>query len=286
IITPGVLGLTEVEPASLFAKAVGPVSVSFTTANPLPGDGHIVITFPLGFGLIGGEVMSLAGDGPSFDGMTTVALSEHSVIISRLEGSLVEADTKVFLALNGIKNPPVSGPTGAYSVKTETSAGVTIDQATYVSSDIMFEEVIPKPTENPLPDSSKGDSKSDVEPSTEVASEDPENIRAPLPEAASDDHENIGATLVGAALAKAAAEDPESIGAALAEAASEDPESIGAALAKAAAEDPESIGAALAEAASEDPESIGAALAEAASNDPESIGAALAEAASNDPESI
>jgi hypothetical protein len=286
IITPGVLGLTEVEPASLFAKAVGPVSVSFTTANPFPGDGHIAITFPLGFGLIGGEVMSLAGDGPSFDGRTTVALSEHSVIISRLEGSLVGADTKVFLVLNGIKNPPVSGPTGTYSVKTKTSAGVTIDQATSVSSDIMFEEVIPKPTENPLPDSSKRDSKSDVRPSTEAASEDTESMRAPLAQAGSDDRASIRASLVGAALAKAAAEDPESIGAALAKAAAEDPESIGAALAKAAAEDPESIGAALAEAASNDPESIGAALAEAASNDPESIGAALAKAAAEDPESI
>ncbi len=286
IITPGVLGLTEVEPASLFAKAVGPVSVSFTTANPFPGDGHIAITFPLGFGLIGGEVMSLAGDGPSFDGRTTVALSEHSVIISRLEGSLVGADTKVFLVLNGIKNPPVSGPTGTYSVKTETSAGVTIDQATSVSSDIMFEEVIPKPNENPLPDSSKRDSKSDVRPSTEAASKDTESMRAPLAEAGSDDRASIRASLVGAALAKAAAEDPESIGAALAKAAAEDPESIGAALAEAAAEDPESIGAALAEAAVEDPESIGAAIIFAREIDEHALGRALQEGRARNPEAF
>jgi hypothetical protein len=283
IITPGVLGLTEVEPASLFAKAVGPVSVSFTTANPFPGDGHIAITFPLGFGLIGGEVMSLAGDGPSFDGRTTVALSEHSVIISRLEGSLVGADTKVFLVLNGIKNPPVSGPTGTYSVKTKTSAGVTIDQATFVSSDIMFEEVIPKPTENPP---SKRDSKSDVSPSTEAASKDTESMRAPLAQAGSDDRASIRASLVGAALAKAAAEDPESIGAALAEAASEDPESIGAALAEAASEDPESIGAALAEAAAEDPESIGAAIIFAREIDEHALGRALQEGRARNPEAF
>jgi hypothetical protein len=252
IITPGVLGFTNVEPASLVAKAVGRVTVSFTTANPLPGEGDIVITFPSGFGLIGGEVMNLAGDGPSFDGMTTVVLSEHSVIISRLEGNLVEADTKVFLVLNGIKNPPVSGPTGTYSVKTKTSAGVPIDQATSVPSDIMFEEVIPKLTENPLPDSSKRDSRSDVEPLTEAASEKPESI--------------------GAAPAEAASEDPESIGAALAVAASEDPESIGAALAGAAAEDPESIGAAIIFAREIDEHALGRALQKGRSRNPEALG--------------
>jgi hypothetical protein len=277
IITPGVLGFTNVEPASLVAKAVGRVTVSFTTANPLPGEGDIVITFPSGFGLIGGEVMNLAGDGPSFDGMTTVVLSEHSVIISRLEGNLVEADTKVFLVLNGIKNPPVSGPTGTYSVKTKTSAGVPIDQATSIPSDIMFEEVITKPTENPLPDWFKRDSRSYgdnrsskglrlVEPSTEAASEDPESI--------------------GAALAKAASEDPESIGAALAVAASEDPESIGAALAVAASEDPESIGAALAVAATEDPESIGAAIIFAREIDEHALGRALQKGRSRNPEAL
>ena len=281
IITPGVLGFTDVEPASLVAKAVGRVTVSFTTANPLPGNGDIVITFPSGFGLIGSEVMSLAGDGPSIDGMTTVVLSEHSVIISRLEGSLVEADTKVFLVLNGIKNPPVSGPTGTYSVKTKTSAGVPIDQATSVPSDIMFEEVIPKLTENPLPDSSKRDSRSDVEPLTEAASEKPESIGAAPAEAASEDPESIGA-----ALAKAASEDPESIGAALAEAASEDPESIEAALAGAAAEDPESIGAALAEAAIEDPESIGAAIIFAREIDEHALGRALQKGRSRNPEAL
>ena len=267
IITPGVLGFTDVEPASLVAKAVGRVTVSFTTANPLPGNGDIVITFPSGFGLIGSEVMSLAGDGPSIDGMTTVVLSEHSVIISRLEGSLVEADTKVFLVLNGIKNPPVSGPTGTYSVKTKTSAGVPIDQATSVPSDIMFEEVIPKLTENPLPDSSKRDSRSDVEPLTEAASEKPESIGAAPAEAASEDPESIGA-----ALAKAASEDPESIGAALAEAASEDPESIGAALAGAAAEDLESIGAAIIFAREIDEHALGRALQKGRSRNPEALG--------------
>jgi RNase P/RNase MRP subunit p29 len=294
IITPGVLVSTDVVPASLFAKATGFVSVSFNTANPLPGDGNITVTFPSGFGLIGDEVINLAGDGPSFDGMTAVAISENSVLINRIGGSLVESDTKVFLVLNGVKNPSVPGLTGTYSIKTETSAGVPIDHTTSIPGDVMAKALTP--TKSPFSHSSTPDSKSIGESLVESASEDPETVGLALAEAASKDPETVGLRLavaasedpesIGLALAVAASEDPESIGLALAEAASEDPESIGLALAEAASEDPDTIGLAIAVAASEDPESIGLTLAVAASEDPENIGLAIAVAASEDPENI
>jgi len=280
-LQPGDLTSSNVEPASLFAKAAGFVSVSFNTANPLPGGGYIMVTFPSGFGLIGDEVMNLAGNGPSFDGMAVVSISENSVIINRMGGSLVEPDTKVFLVLNGIKNPSVSGLTGTYSIKTKTSAGVTIDHTTSIPGDIMAEEITPKPTESLFSHSSTPDSKSIGESLVGSASEDPETVGLALAEAASKDPETVGL-----ALAVAASEDPETVGLALAVAASEDPESIGLALAVAASEDPESIGLAVAVAASEDPESIGAAVVFTRQLDKQALGRALPEIQAKNPEDL
>ncbi|MCK5591009.1 MAG: hypothetical protein KAI72_03550, partial [Candidatus Pacebacteria bacterium] len=46
VISAGLLSSTNVEPVSLVAGASGDVTVSFTTSNPIPLDGKIVVTFP------------------------------------------------------------------------------------------------------------------------------------------------------------------------------------------------------------------------------------------------
>ncbi len=107
------LTLTDVEPESLVAGAVGDVDVTFTLASPLPADGKVVITFPEGFALSSGATTSIGADGTSFDG-------------------------SVSLELTNVKNPINSGSTGTYAIQTADSSGAAIDRDTSVSADTII----------------------------------------------------------------------------------------------------------------------------------------------------
>ena len=128
-ITPEPLTATRVEPESLVGGAVGNVEVAFTTANPLPGNGHIVITFPSGFELSSGGPTGVGDngikffadddiDGTKIDGTVTTSVVGQSVIIARSGGTPVAAGSQITLELTNIKNPTVSGAAGAYAIKT------------------------------------------------------------------------------------------------------------------------------------------------------------------------
>jgi uncharacterized repeat protein (TIGR01451 family) len=135
-ILPGVLTSTNVEPESLTVSKAGDVDVSFTTANALPSDGQIVVTFPSGFTLSSGAATSLGNDGASFGGTATVGVSGSQIVtITRSGGSEIAASTIVTVELTNIKNPTSTGSAGTYSIKTDTSAGITIDELTTITAD-------------------------------------------------------------------------------------------------------------------------------------------------------
>ena len=135
-VNSGALTLTDVEPESLVAGAVGDVNVSFTLTNPWPADGTVVITFPAGFSLNSGGDTGIEGAGTSFDGSVTVSVTGQTVTITRSnDGTEVAGGTAITLELTNIKNPTVTGSTGTYSIKTTDSSDATIDQDTSVSAD-------------------------------------------------------------------------------------------------------------------------------------------------------
>ena len=82
-LQPGDLTSSNVEPDFSVAEAAGDVSVIFTTSNPLPADGKIVITFPSGFRLNSGSDTVMGDDGASFDGTTSVAVSGQIATIQK-----------------------------------------------------------------------------------------------------------------------------------------------------------------------------------------------------------
>ena len=141
-VNPGALTLTNVQPESLVAGATGKVDVSFTIANPLSGDGKILVTFPAGFTLDSGESTAIGSDPTSFDGNVSVSVSGDSVTITRSGGSQLGTGTAVTLELTNIKNPQVSGSTGTYTIKTTTASDLAFDQDTAVTADTITPGVL------------------------------------------------------------------------------------------------------------------------------------------------
>ena len=141
-VNPGTLTSTNVQPESLNNNAVGDVDVSFTTVNPIPADGKIVVTLPSGFTISSGGTTDIGADGTSFDGSETVTLdvANRIITITRSGDTGFAVLTAVTIELTNIKNPSSAGSTGTYSIKTTTSGAVTIDQDTAVSADTIVQD--------------------------------------------------------------------------------------------------------------------------------------------------
>merc|ERR1712167_236594 len=98
-ITAGVITTASVVPADDAAGASGTAVVTFTTANPVPVDGKIVITFPANYVLTGTPVASKTSGG--FDGTLTVSVNNQVLTITRSGGAIAPAGAQV-LALTNI----------------------------------------------------------------------------------------------------------------------------------------------------------------------------------------
>jgi hypothetical protein len=147
LIKTGLLKKSLMEPKGR-AGSLGEVVVSFTTANPLPQDGKVVVNFPKGFEV--GEQVTLArgqlvwgGTDPTASGSlnaTLVSMVELdkgvTIRLSGPAGSEIPADASIELELTNIKHPPVSyvpSPDGAGapeggSIETQTADGNPIDR--------------------------------------------------------------------------------------------------------------------------------------------------------------
>jgi len=117
-ITAGAITAGQATPASLLTGANGNVSVTFTTANAIPADGRIVVTFPAGFNV---AAASGATPGTGIDGTLAVTTSGQSVILTRSGGSDAAAGAKA-LTIAGITNPAYMGTTGTFGIRTESGA--------------------------------------------------------------------------------------------------------------------------------------------------------------------
>ena len=137
-ITAGSLTSTNIEPASLVADAVGNVTVSFTTANPIPEDGRVYVYLPISLGdgyiLNSGAstgVTSLSG----IDGTVSLSITNNYVNIVRNGDGTVSAPGAKSLVLTNVKNPNIAGSTGLYTIETRTSSAITIDRDLAVTAD-------------------------------------------------------------------------------------------------------------------------------------------------------
>lgn len=136
-IVTGTITSANIEPASLVAGTTTSVTVSFTTATDLPSNGKIVLTFPTS--LAGGFTFGVGGDTAvssitGIDGTLSVATSSNVVTLTRSGGSEFAAGAISFV-LSNVQNPPSSGSTGTYQIKTTTSVDSTLDEKTDVSAD-------------------------------------------------------------------------------------------------------------------------------------------------------
>ena len=131
-VAPGALNGTNVEPALLAVGYVGSVTVTFTTINPIPSGGKIVITMPSGYALNSGATTAISGAPTGVTGTGSVSITGQVVTITGLSQASAQA---VSLVLTNIKNPTVTGSTGVYQIKTTTSADATIDEKTNVAAD-------------------------------------------------------------------------------------------------------------------------------------------------------
>ena len=125
---------TSVTPVSLVAGAAGNAALVFTTGNPLPADGKVVIEFPSTFAAV---AATAATPGTGIDGTLTVSTSGSTVTMTRggAGANVIAAGTEVTITIPSVTNQKYEGSSGAFvALKTTLSDGTKIDEATAGSS--------------------------------------------------------------------------------------------------------------------------------------------------------
>jgi hypothetical protein len=141
-ISPGILIGASVEARSKSAGAVGVVDVIFTTANPVPADGEIRVTFPDNSDLnsrflVDGVTLSDGNDSYNFDGGVTIDAMKSTVYMVRQgDGTVIDAGSEVTLRLSNIKNPENRGQSDGYDVLTADASQAIIDSGNGVGGDV------------------------------------------------------------------------------------------------------------------------------------------------------
>ncbi len=129
------LTATNVEPQSLMKNGGSTVDVNFTTANTIPADGKIKVTFPAGFDLTNiqfGICDTMDGNGGS-----VLSHSGQTAIITRSGGTPQTAGAE-HCTISNVRNPASAGSTGTYTIQTTTSTDVEIDVDASVPADTII----------------------------------------------------------------------------------------------------------------------------------------------------
>ncbi|GMI30153.1 hypothetical protein TeGR_g6027, partial [Tetraparma gracilis] len=130
-----------ITPASLVAGTVGTATVAFTTTNPLPADGKMILEMPDTFFDVADSstVTAVSGIDGSF-AMAVTGTSPFVVTITRSGGAEVVASTAVSFTIAGITNQKYSGASGVFgsNFKTTLAAGNEIDVATTLPPSVTF----------------------------------------------------------------------------------------------------------------------------------------------------
>lgn len=134
----GSLTSTNIQPATLYLATTNTVTVSFTTATAWPSTGKVEIALPTTLG--GGFSFNSTGASVAtftVGGSGSLAFTNTGAVatLTRSGGSDIAASTAVTLTITNVLNPPQTGATGAYQIRTTDSAGTSIDIDTNVSSD-------------------------------------------------------------------------------------------------------------------------------------------------------
>ncbi|GMH97537.1 hypothetical protein TrST_g6720 [Triparma strigata] len=132
--TPSTFGgnAGAVTPASLVAGAVGSANLVFTTSNPLPADGKIVLEFPTTFHAVAATSATAV---TNIDGSLSASTTGRVVTITRSGGSEITAGTEVTVTIPSVTNQKHEGSSGAFvALYTTISSGAKIDEATSGSS--------------------------------------------------------------------------------------------------------------------------------------------------------
>jgi hypothetical protein len=99
-------------------------TVSFTTTNPIPLNGRLVVTYPEGFNL--SSVNSVTN--PTMDGTLSITVSSNSIILTRSGGTAQPPGLESVLISNVTNSTIAMGY--PISVRTETAGGTQIDAGT------------------------------------------------------------------------------------------------------------------------------------------------------------
>ncbi|GMI12400.1 hypothetical protein TrVE_jg2236, partial [Triparma verrucosa] len=132
--TPSTFGgnAGAVTPASLVAGAVGSANLVFTTGNPLPADGKIILEFPTTFHAVAATSATKVS---GIDGTIAASTTGRVVTITRSGGSEITAGTEVTVTIPSVTNQKYEGSSGAFiALYTTISSGAKIDEATSGSS--------------------------------------------------------------------------------------------------------------------------------------------------------
>ncbi len=128
VITPAVMPLVGVTPASLFSGVTNAVTVSFTNVNPIPNSGKIKVTFPGGFDIsgVGGQLASALFN---LAGSWTASVNGQTLVLCQTGGTSTGLGAKS-LTIGPIRNPLLAGTTGTFTVETTSATDSPIDQGT------------------------------------------------------------------------------------------------------------------------------------------------------------
>ena len=101
--------------------------IYFTTANSIPSDGKIIITYPSGF-----DVSDIAVGDSSIDGSFSKSVSGQVITLTRSGGTATTPGAE-WIKLTGVTNTQTAG-SYTVTVETQNSGGTTIDGPTDSSS--------------------------------------------------------------------------------------------------------------------------------------------------------
>ena len=118
-ITAGNLTTVSATPLSTKAGALTEYTIAFTTPNPIPSDGKVVITFDADYDL------SLSAFESGNEGATITSRADHKITLN--VGTAISADTDLSLVFSDIKNPVVTQTTTSFIVDTKDAASAAID---------------------------------------------------------------------------------------------------------------------------------------------------------------
>ncbi|MFZ5364652.1 MAG: peptidoglycan-binding protein [Patescibacteria group bacterium] len=126
------LVVTNVQPASLVAGATSTVTISFTTVVSTPISAKVRVTFPAGFDLSAAGTASCS----SMPGTESSAIAGQVLTITRAATATEPAAAETCI-IPTVKNPPVSGSTGTYSIEIidDQASPAVVSSDTAVSAD-------------------------------------------------------------------------------------------------------------------------------------------------------